>query len=77
MWKPSDIPGVPREAIEHRLAIQPKKKPVKQRLRRFALDHQEAIRAELDKLLEAGFIREVDHSKWLANPVLAKKYNGK
>ena len=54
------MPRVPREVIEHRLAIQPEKRPVKQRLRRFALDRQEAIRAELDKLLEAGFIREVD-----------------
>lgn len=41
------------------------------------MDRQEAISAELDKLLEAGFIREVDHPEWLANPVLVKKSNDK
>jgi hypothetical protein len=32
---------------------------------------------ELRKLLEAGFIKEVFHPTWLANPVLVKKNNGK
>ena len=65
--------GVPREVIEHRLALQPDKKPVKQKLRRFAPDRKEAIQSEIDKLLKAGFIREVDHLEWLANPVMFKK----
>jgi hypothetical protein len=32
---------------------------------------------ELQKLLEAGFIKEVFHPTWLANPVLVKQKNGK
>jgi hypothetical protein len=32
---------------------------------------------ELQKLLEAGFIKEVFHPTWLANPVLVKKKNEK
>jgi hypothetical protein len=32
---------------------------------------------EVEKLLKAGFIREVDYPKWLANMVLVKKSNGK
>jgi hypothetical protein len=35
------------------------------------------IRVELRKLLEAGFIKEVFHPTWLANPVLVKKKNRK
>jgi hypothetical protein len=31
---------------------------------------------ELQKLLEAGFIKEVFHPTWLANPVLVKQKNG-
>nr|CCI55458.1 PH01B001E05.14 [Phyllostachys edulis] len=34
------------------------------------------VRSELDKLLKAGFIREVDHPEWLANPVMVRKSNG-
>nr|CAH68008.1 OSIGBa0157K09-H0214G12.19 [Oryza sativa] len=75
--KPSDMPGVPREVIEHKLMVRPDAKPVKQRLRRFAPDRKQAIREELDKLLKAGFIREVLHPEWLANPVMVRKANGK
>jgi hypothetical protein len=50
---------------------------VQQRLRRFDEERRRAIGAELRKLLEAGFIKEVLHPTWLANPVLVKKKNGK
>ena len=35
------------------------------------------IGEEVHKLLEAGFIKEVFHPEWLANPVLVKKKSGK
>jgi hypothetical protein len=38
-------------------------------------DKREAIRAELAHLVAAGFIREVMHPEWLANPVLILKKN--
>jgi hypothetical protein len=31
-WCPSDMPGVPRELIEHALNVDPKARPVKQPL---------------------------------------------
>ena len=39
------------------------------------LDKKEAIRVELNRLLAAGFIKEVYHPEWLANPVLVQKKN--
>ena len=36
-----------------------------------------ALKEEVDKLLEIGFIRESFYPNWLANPVLVKKPNGK
>jgi hypothetical protein len=36
-----------------------------------------AIGKELARLLAANFIKEVQHSDWLANLVLVKKKNGK
>lgn len=71
------MPGVPREVIEYRLALQPDKKPIKQKLRCFAPDWKEAIQSEIDRLLNAGFIREVNHPQWLAYPVMVRKNNGK
>jgi hypothetical protein len=69
--------GDPREVAEHKLNIKPGWKPVKQRLHRFNNEKCKAIGEEIVKLLSAGFIREVFHPEWLANPVLVKKKNMK
>jgi hypothetical protein len=76
-WIPSDLPGIPREVAEHSLDILPHSRAVQQRLCRFDEERHQAIGVELRKLLEAGFIKEVFHTTWLANPVLFKKKNGK
>ncbi|KAF8725758.1 hypothetical protein HU200_020310 [Digitaria exilis] len=73
--KPSNMPRVPRELIEHKLDLNESAKPKKQRLRRFATERREAIKKELAKLLAAGFIKEVFYPDWLANPVLVRKKN--
>ena len=71
-WKLADMPGVPRNLIEHSLNVNGKAKPIKQKLRQFARD-KEAIRVEVTRLLAARFIKEVYHPEWLANPVLVRK----
>jgi hypothetical protein len=75
-WSPSDMPGIPREVAEHSLDILPHSRAIQQRLRRFDEERRRAIRVEMRKLLEAGFIKEVFHPTWLANPVLVKKKMG-
>ena len=72
-WKPSNMPGIPREVAEHTLQILLGSKPVKQRLRRFDEEKRRAIGEEIAKLLAAGFIKEVYHPEWLANPILVRK----
>ncbi|KAK1667086.1 hypothetical protein QYE76_055245 [Lolium multiflorum] len=46
---------------------------VKQPLRRFAEDRRKIIGEEVTKLLVSGFIVEVLHTEWLANPVSVEK----
>jgi hypothetical protein len=75
-WQISDMPGIPREMIEHKLGIDSAFKPIKQKERRYTSERREAIRLEVNKLLEAGFIRPVDYLIWLANPVLVEKPDG-
>jgi hypothetical protein len=77
VWSPSDMLGIPREIAEHSHDILPHSRPVQQWLRHFDEERRQAIGVELRKLLEAGFIKEVFHPTWLANPVLVKKKNGK
>jgi hypothetical protein len=70
------MPEIPREVIEHKLGIDPAFKPIKQKERRYTPERRETIRLEVNKLLEAGFIRSVDYPNWLANPVLVEKSDG-
>jgi hypothetical protein len=76
-WSPSNMPGIPKEVAKHSLDILPHSRAVQQWLRRFDEERCQAIRVELRKLVEAGFIKEVFHPMWLANRVLVKKKNGK
>ena len=71
------MPGIPWEVTEHALCLILGSKPAKQCLRRFNDERRRAIGEEIAKLLAAGFIREVFHSDWLANPILVKKKTGK
>jgi hypothetical protein len=69
--------GVPRELTERTLQIIPSSKPVRQAMRRFGDEKRRAIAKEISKLLKAGFIKEVIHIKWVANPMLVPKKNTK
>ena len=71
----ADMPGVPRELAEHSLNVNKGAKPVKQGARHFGEKKRRAIGAEIAKLQEAKFIREIVHTEWLANPVLVPKPN--
>jgi hypothetical protein len=37
----------------------------------------EAAKVKVQRLLDAGFIREVKYPEWLANVVMVRKKNGK
>jgi hypothetical protein len=65
--------GIPRKMIEHKLGIDPAFKLIKQKEKRYTLERRKTIRIEVNKLLEAGFIRPVDYRSWLANPILVEK----
>ena len=71
------MPGILREIIEHALKIRLGSTPVKQRLCCFDEEKCRAIGEDIAKLLVAGFIKEVYHPEWLANPVLVQKKSGK
>src|SRR3954463_7081123 len=67
------MPEIPREFAEHALRIKPNTKPVKQALRRFSEPEHRAIGEEVNRLLDAQFIRETKKDTWIASPVLVPK----
>nr|GEW78639.1 reverse transcriptase domain-containing protein [Tanacetum cinerariifolium] len=62
----SNMTGVPRSVAEHRLNIREGYSPVRQK----------KIQAEVQKLVEAGIMREVYYHDWLSNLVMVKKHDG-
>ena len=69
--------GIHPSIAIHKLNVLSMARPVRQRVRRFHQDKQKIIRDEIDKLLEPGFIREVEYPDWLANVVVVPKKEGK
>jgi hypothetical protein len=55
--------------------IKPGSRPIKQGLRRFNQEKHRAMDEELSRLLATGFVKEVQHPDWIANPVLVPKKN--
>lgn len=58
-WLPKDMSGINLDVAQHYLNIFPKARLVKQKPHKFALDHQQMISKEVDKMLEVGFIMKV------------------
>ena len=76
-WSPYEVPGVDPEFIVHQLKVDPSFPPKKQRPRRSAKEHAEAVKAEVQRLKDAEAIKEVFFPEWLANTVVVKKKSGK
>nr|KYP37331.1 Transposon Ty3-I Gag-Pol polyprotein [Cajanus cajan] len=73
----SDMPGIDPNFLCHRLTVCRDARPVAQKKRKMGDEKRKAAKAEVKKLLQAKFIREVTYTTWLANVVLVKKSNGK
>ncbi|CAL9029903.1 unnamed protein product, partial [Prunus brigantina] len=73
-WDYHEMPGLPRSLVEHELKIKEGFKPFQQPPRRFSTEVQLKVKEEIERLLEAGFIRTARYVEWLANivPVLKK-----
>ena len=69
--------GIDPSIIVHKLNVSPSSPPIRQRKQVFAQERDKAIVEEVQKLLDANFIREVYYPDWLANVVMVKKANGK
>ena len=75
-WKQEDMGGIDPAIITYKMNINPSFKPIKQK-RSFAPERQKVINEEVNKLLQAKAIREVEYPELLANVVLVKKANDK
>ena len=69
--------GISPKHASHKPNVVSSTRPVRQRVRRFHQNHHQVIQAEVDNLLDVGFIREIEYPEWLANVVVVPKKGGK
>ncbi|GKF94280.1 hypothetical protein Tco_0283980, partial [Tanacetum coccineum] len=74
-WKPADMTGVPRNIAEHRLNIREGYSPVRQKKRGQAPERNKVIQEEVEKLVDAGIMKEVHYHSWLSNLVMEKNHD--
>jgi hypothetical protein len=60
-WSTVDLIGVSRDITEHRMQVTPNMKPRKHRLHKMSEEKVEAAMADVQRLLDARFIREVTY----------------
>ena len=75
-WDYSEMPGLDPEIVAHTLNVDPEAKPIAQPTRIFHTEIEGQIVKEVQKLLAVGFIKPIQHLRWLSNIVPVKKKNG-
>nr|ABA95870.2 retrotransposon protein, putative, unclassified [Oryza sativa Japonica Group] len=76
-WEYYEMPGLSRSIVEHRLPIKHGVRPYQQPPRRCKADMLEAVKAEVTRLYDVGFIRPCRYAEWVSNIVPVIKKNGK
>ena len=70
------MPGIDPSIVEHETWTYPDTKPVQQNLRPVNPHKVAAVKAEVEKLLKAGFIYPIALTEWVSNLVPIDKKQG-
>jgi hypothetical protein len=74
-WEYTEMPGLSRELVEHRMPIKKGFWPYKQLARNFSQEITSKIKEEVDRLLRAGFLQLCRYVEWASNVVPVEKKN--
>jgi hypothetical protein len=75
-WSYRDLKTYDTRIIQHTIMLNPKVKPLQQKLQKYHPSLEPLMCQELKKLLDAKIIFQVRHSTWVANLVPFKKKSG-
>jgi hypothetical protein len=68
-WNYNEMSGLSRDLVEHHLPIKPGFRPYKQPHRNFNTDSYDRVKEEVNRLLDAKFIRPCRYADWIFNIV--------
>jgi hypothetical protein len=75
-WDYTDMPGLDRNIVEHRLPLKNGFWPFQQRARQMKAEVLVEVKKEAEKMLEAGFIRRCRYAEWISSVVPVQKKDG-
>jgi hypothetical protein len=75
-WDYTEMPGLDRSIVEHRLPLKKGFRPFQQRARQMRTEVLEEVKKEIEKMLEAGFIRSCMYVEWISSIVPVQKKDG-
>ena len=76
-WSYEEIPGIDPSIFKHEIQTYPDVKPIRQNIRPVNPRKAAAVKAEVEKLLKAGFIYLIALTEWVSNPCLSTKSKGR
>ena len=75
-WGYKDLKSYDASIIQHKIPLKKNQKPFKQKLRRINPLLLPLVRAEIEKMHDAGIIVPIRFSKWVSNLVSVRKKTG-
>ena len=76
-WTYKDLKGVDPNICQYTILMRDDAKPSKQRPYTYNDNFANKIKDEINKLLEAELIYEIEHTEWVSPIVVVPKKNGK
>jgi hypothetical protein len=77
VWDYTEMPGLDRSIVEHWLPLKKGFQPFQQRARQMRTKVLEEVNKEIEKMLEAGFIRPCRYVELISNIVPVQKKDGR
>jgi hypothetical protein len=75
-WDYTEMLGLDRSIVEHRLPLKKGFRPFQQRARQMKAEFLVEVKKEVEKMLEAGFIRPCKYAEWISSVVPVQKKDG-
>jgi hypothetical protein len=71
------MPGLDRSIVEHQLPLKKGFRPFQQQVCQMRTEVLEGVKKEIEKILEAGFIRPCSYAEWISSIVPIQKKDGR
>jgi len=75
-WTYTEMLRMDPAIVEHHIDMRPDASPIRQQQCPLNLVKAPTIKAEIDKLLRAGFIYPIEYTSWVSNPFHVNKKQG-